>query len=45
MLKISWCDPASNVEVWRRMNKTNELLFTIQKRKLEYYDYTQWNEK
>lgn len=39
MLRISYRDHITNVEVLRRMSKEPELLGTIQKRKLEYYGH------
>lgn len=36
MLKISWTDKVTNKEVLRRVEKETELIFTIQRRKLEY---------
>lgn len=39
MLRISWTDRIRNEEVHRRMNAQVELLFTIQKRKFEYFGH------
>ncbi|CAG9828977.1 unnamed protein product, partial [Diabrotica balteata] len=36
ILRISWTEKVTNVEVLRRMNKEKEVIFTIQKRKLQY---------
>jgi hypothetical protein len=36
ILRISWTERVTNVEVLRRMNKEKEVIFTIKKRKLQY---------
>lgn len=37
MLRISWVDRVTNVEVLRRMNKEEEIYKTLKKKKLEYF--------
>uniref|UniRef100_A0A8D8L8K4 Craniofacial development protein 2 n=1 Tax=Cacopsylla melanoneura TaxID=428564 RepID=A0A8D8L8K4_9HEMI len=39
ILKIKWTDKITNEEVLRRLNKDKEILFTIKKRKLEYFGH------
>lgn len=43
MLKISYRDRVTNAEVLRRMGKTSELLYTVGRRKLEYYGHVNRN--
>lgn len=45
MLRISWVDKITNEEVLNRMKKDKELLYTIKKRKLEYFGHLMRGEK
>lgn len=45
ILRISWTDHVSNVEVCRKMQKDTELIKTIKIRKLEYFGHIMRNEK
>ncbi|CAH2237030.1 jg9522 [Pararge aegeria aegeria] len=45
MLKISWTDRVRNSTVLQRMGKVPEVLLTIKKRKLEYFDHVMRNTK
>ena len=39
MLRISWVDRVRNTEVFARLQKQPEAMFTIKKRKLEYFGH------
>ena len=39
ILKIPWTDHITNVEVMRRLEKEKEVIFTLKKRKLEYFGH------
>ena len=45
ILRISWRDHVTNVEVLRRMNTESELMMLVKKRKLTYFDHVMRNEK
>ena len=45
ILRISWRDRVTNLEVLRRMNTNKELLPTIKQRKLMYFGHVMRNEK
>uniref|UniRef100_A0A8D8UNP4 Craniofacial development protein 2 n=1 Tax=Cacopsylla melanoneura TaxID=428564 RepID=A0A8D8UNP4_9HEMI len=43
ILKIKWTDKITNEEVLRRLNKEREIIFTIKKRKLEFFGHIMRN--
>ena len=45
ILKISWTDRVTNVEVLRRLNKQHEVINNVKKRKLEYFAHVMRNDK
>lgn len=45
MLRISWMSKVTNVEVLQKMNKTVEIMFTIQKQKLQFLGHILRNNK
>lgn len=45
MLRISWKDKITNIEVLRRMNKETEIIKTVKSRKLQYLGHIMRNEK
>ena len=45
MLRISWTDRVSNVEVLNRMGKEMEVLYEVKRRRLEYFGHIIRNEK
>lgn len=45
ILRISWVDHVTNVEVLLRMNKTTEIVKTIKIRKLQYFGHIMRNEQ
>lgn len=45
ILRISWVDHVTNVEVLLRMNKTTEIIKTIKIRKLQYFGHIMRNEQ
>ena len=45
MLRISWMDHVTNVEVLRRMNTEAELMMLVKKRKLTYFGHVMPIEK
>ena len=45
ILRISWAEKVTNVEVLRRMQKEKELVFTIKKRKLQYLGHVMRGDK
>lgn len=45
ILRISWTDHITNIEVIRRIGKEKEIVFTIKRRKLEYLGHIMRHEK
>ncbi|KAL3268742.1 hypothetical protein HHI36_007844 [Cryptolaemus montrouzieri] len=45
ILRIPWTDHITNEEVLRRLDKHREILFTVKKRKMEYFGHIMRHEK
>ena len=45
ILRISWIEHTTNEKVLRRMGKTNDVTFTIKRRKMEYLGHIMRNNK
>jgi len=45
ILKISWTEHITNMEVMQRLGKEKQVVFTVKKRKLEYYGHILRHEK
>jgi len=45
ILTISWIDRITNEEVLRRMGCETEIMLTVKRRKLEYFDHMMRNNK